>query len=190
MSHSLPSAVGAERLRHLLFAAAWLLGALPSTLFATNELPAALRDEGPALQVHGSAVMRRFGFKVYTARLWTDGQGFRDHAPYALDLEYALDIKATALVATSIAEMRKQGHRDETLLARWSRAMAAVFPDVRKGDRLIAVAHPGVEARFYSAHGYLASIPDPAFVDAFFGIWLNAATSAPTVRARLLDLRR
>ena len=133
--------------------------------------------------------IRARGFDERFMRLWTDQQGFRDHAPYALDLEYALDTKATALVATSIAEMRKQGHRDEAVLARWSQAMAVVFPDVRKGDRLIGLAHPDVAARFYSAQGYIASIRDPAFVEAFFGIWLNAATSAPTVRARLLEAR-
>ena len=189
MSLSLPSAVAAERTRQLLATALWLLSALPCHLHASSELPAALRDEHPTLQVHGSAVVRRFGFTLYTARLWTDQQGFRAHAPYALDLEYARDIKAAMLVATSIAEMRKHGHRDEAVLARWSQAMATVFPDVRTGDRLIALAQPGVEARFYSAHGYIASIRDAAFVEAFFGIWLNAATSAPSVRARLLDAR-
>lgn len=172
---------------------AWLaalLGLLLSTPLAARELPAALRAEAPALQLTGSAVMRRFGFKVYTARLWTDAQGFRTQAPYALDLEYALDISAAALVATSIAEMREQGHRDEAKLAHWSREMAAVFPDVRKGDRLIGYARPGVEVRFYSAQTYIASIRDAAFVEAFFGIWLDSRTSAPKVRARLLGAER
>ena len=151
-----------------------------------KELPAALRDEAPPLALVGSADMRHFGFKVYTARLWTTGRAFHAEKPFALDLEYALDIEASALVDTSIAEIRQQGWRDEAQLERWARDMRAVFPDVRKGDRLIGLALPGEEARFYSARGYLASIRDPAFVDAFFGIWLRPDTSAPRLRARLL----
>jgi hypothetical protein len=86
--------------------------------------------------------------------------------------------------------MREQGHHDEARLSRWSRQMSAVFPNVRKGDRLIGLARPGVEARFYSGQDYIASIRDPAFVEAFFGIWLHADTSAPQVRARLLGADR
>lgn len=177
----------AAELRHTarVFAALLLALCLCSPL-AASELPSALRDDAPQLKLHGSADMRHFGFKLYTARLWTDAQGFRAAAPFALDLEYALDVEAQDLVETSIEEIRKQGYRDEALLARWARDMAAVFPDVRKGDRLIGLALPGVEARFYSAQGFIASIRDPAFVDAFFGIWLGSETRAPRVRARLL----
>ena len=176
-----------EPRRNALVWYAWLLTLLCGLPLAASELPAAVRADAPALRIHSSAVMRRFGFKVYTARLWTDERGYQAQGSYALDLEYALDVKADTLVDTSIAAMREQGHRDEALLARWSRAMATVFPNVRKGDRLIGLARPGVEARFYSAQGYIASIRDPAFVAAFFGIWLNADTSAPKMRARLLS---
>ena len=165
---------------------ALLLALCLSTALGARELPAALRTHAPALALHGSADMRHFGFKIYTARLWTAGQGFDAGQPFALDLEYALDVDAEALVDTSISELRQQGRRDEAQLAQWARDMRAVFPDVRKGDRLIGLAVPGVEARFYSAQGYIASIRDPAFVEAFFGIWLRPDTSAPGVRARLL----
>ena len=186
MSRSSLSPMGAETLRCALVFAVMLLCAWLGAPLAASELPPAVRADAPALQLHGSAVMRRFGFKIYTARLWTTSEGYRANAPYALDLEYALDIDGAALVDTSINEMRGLGYRDEARLSRWSQAMTAVFPDIRKGDRLIGLARPGVEARFYSAQAYLASIADPAFVDAFFGIWLNPATSAPKIRAGLL----
>lgn len=179
----------AMRLERSLTRRGWLLLVLSLVLCGpalARELPAALRDEAPPLALIGSADMRHFGFKIYTARLWTTERAFHAEKPFALDLEYALDIDASALVDTSIAEIRQQGWRDEAQLARWARDMRAVFPDVRKGDRLIGLALPGEEARFYSARGYLASIRDPAFVDAFFGIWLRADTSAPRLRARLL----
>ena len=186
MSRSLFSAMRAETLRRALVFAVMLLCAWLRVPLAASELPAAVRADAPGLQLHGSAVMRRFGFKIYTARLWTSSEGYRADAPYAIDLEYALDIDSAALVDTSIKEMRGLGYQDKARLSRWSQAMTAVFPNVRKGERLIGLARPGIEARFYSAQAYLASIADPAFVDAFFGIWLNAATSAPKVRAALL----
>lgn len=167
-----------------------LMAACACLPLAAHELPSALNIEQPGLSLHSSADLRRFGFKIYTARLWTSGAGFSANAPYALDIEYALSVDAAQLVETSIAEMRGQGHRDEALLARWAQDMAAVFPDVHRGDRLIALARPGIEARFYSAQGYLASIRDATFVDAFFGIWLADNTRAPQLRAALLAPRR
>ena len=176
-----------ETLMSWLLCAAFLLCCSLGMPLAASELPAAVSADAPELQLHGSAVMRRFGFKIYTARLWTDRKGYRPDAPFVLDLEYAMAIDGADLVKTSVSEMRGLGYDDESMLMRWSQAMAAAFPDVRKGDRLIGLARPGVEARFYSTQGFLASIADPAFVDAFFGIWLNTATSAPQARAELLN---
>ncbi len=176
-----------ETLQRWLLGAALLICAGFGLAATASELPAAVRADAPELQLHGSAVMRRFGFKIYTARLWTGHDGYRADAPYALDLEYAMAIDGADLVTTSVKEMRGLGYVDESLLTRWAQAMTAAFPDVRKGDRLIGLARPGVEARFYSAQTFLASIGDPAFVDAFFGIWLNAATSAPEARTKLLN---
>ena len=176
-----------ETLRRWLLCVGWVLCCSLGGPITANELPAVVSADAPELQLHGSAVMRRFGFKIYTARLWTGREGYRPDAPYALDLEYAMAIDGADLAKTSVSEMRGLGYDDEPLLMRWAQAMAAAFPDVKKGDRLIGLARPGVEARFYSAQGFLASITDPTFVDAFFGIWLNPATSAPKARAELLN---
>jgi len=151
-----------------------------------RELPPAVLADAPGLNLHGSAELRHFGFKVYTARLWVGPTGYVPGQPFALDIEYAMALDGADLVATSVEEMRELGIRDEGVLARWARDMVAAFPDVKKGDRLVGLALPGIEARFYSGHGHLATIRDPAFVDAFFAIWLAAQTSAPEVRAGLL----
>lgn len=176
-----------EALKRWLLSAALLLGCCVGAQVAASDLPLAVSADAPGLQLHGSAIMRRFGLKIYTARLWTGREGYRTDAPYALDLEYAMALDGADLVRTSVREMRGLGYADELLLRRWAQAMTAAFPDVRKGDRLIGLARPGVEARFYSEQGFLATIADPAFVDAFFGIWLNPATSAPHARAELLN---
>ncbi len=153
---------------------------------AARELPSVVLADAPGLDLHGSAEMRRFGFKIYTARLWTGAEGYRPGRPFALDLEYAVNLKGERLTDVSIDEMRGLGLRNNALLERWRVAMAEAFPDVKKGDRLVGLALPGQEARFYSNDRHLATIKDPAFVDAFFSIWLDHGTSAPEVRAALL----
>ncbi len=134
-------------------------------------------------QLHGAAVMRFLGLKVYAIRLWHKGSGYRPDAPFALELEYARHFAGSDIVERSLAEMRDQGWRDEAQLARWRTAMRTVLPDVRAGDRLIGIAIPQVEARFYAGERYLGTVADPAFVAAFFDIWLSEKTSAPRVRA-------
>lgn len=162
----------------LLYAAAFAATA--------RDLPSVVLADAPGLDLHGSAEMRRFGFRIYTARLWTGAAGYRPGEPFALDIEYAVNLKGKDLAEVSIDEMRDLGQRDDALLERWRVAMAAAFPNVKKGDRLVGLALPGQEARFYSNERHLATIRDPAFVDAFFSIWLDRGTSAPEVRAGLL----
>jgi hypothetical protein len=86
--------------------------------------------------------------------------------------------------------MRGQGLDDEAALARWEARMREIFPDVAPGDRLIGVAEPARQARFYAGDRYLGRIAEPAFVSAFFAIWLGSRTSAPGLRARLLTVSR
>lgn len=150
---------------------------------------AALTAPQPGWQLEGTAVMRFLGLKVYEIRLWHAGSGDRAEGPFALELEYAMRFKGRDIAKRSLVEMRGQGLRDERQLARWQTAMAAVFPDVNPGDRLIGVAIPGTEARFYLADRLLGTIADPAFVTAFFNIWLSERTSEPALRARLLGKR-
>ncbi len=153
---------------------------------AARDLPSVVQADAPGLDLHGSAEMRRFGFKIYTARLWTGAEGYHPGRPFALDLEYAVNLKGDRLADVSVDQMRGLGLRNDALLERWRVAMAEAFPDVKKGDRLVGLALPGREARFYSNDRLLATIRDPAFVDAFFSIWLDRGTSAPEVRAGLL----
>ena len=104
-----------------------------------------------------------------------------------LDIRYALDVAGADLAKRSIDEMRRLGRGTPAQLVRWGAAMRGVFPDIRAGDRLVGVHMPGREARFYGAQGPIGSVRDPAFARAFFAIWLDARTSEPALRARLLQ---
>jgi hypothetical protein len=85
--------------------------------------------------------------------------------------------------------MRRLGYGDEAALARWGEAMARVFPDVRRGDRLVGVYLPGRGADFYGEDRYLGTVAEEAFADAFFAIWLDARTREPRLREALLGTR-
>ena len=82
--------------------------------------------------------------------------------------------------------MEKIGAGSEAQRAAWLEKMRSIFPDVRDGSRLGGVFLPGRGVRFYRDGKELALVDDPAFAQAFFGIWLDPATSAPKLRAALL----
>ena len=66
--------------------------------------------------------------------------------------------------------------------------MKATIPSVRKGDRLIGINLPGEGVRFLHNGEPIGSIADPAFAQAFFGIWLDPRSSEPELRSSLLGL--
>ena len=134
----------------------------------------------------GSGTLRYFGLRIYDASLWSPGGVWRASQPFALELRYARSFDGAAIARRSIEEMRAQRSVPDATLARWEQQMRAIFPDVREGDRLTGVRQPGQGAVFYQDARRLGQIDDEAFADAFFGIWLDPATRAPALRARLL----
>lgn len=134
----------------------------------------------------GSGTLRYFGVRIYDATLWSTGGVWASGQPFALELRYARSFDGAAIARRSIEEMRAQRHYSTATLARWEAQMRAIFPAVRDGDRLTGVRIPGAGAAFYRDARKLGQIEDEAFADAFFGIWLDPATSEPALRARLL----
>ena len=57
--------------------------------------------------------------------------------------------------------------------------------DVKPGDHILGVYRPD-GARFYQDDRLIGAIGVPGFAEAFFGIWLDARTSAPDLRQALL----
>ena len=154
---------------------------LAASVLHANPLP-----HLPDFEAVGSGTMRFLGLRIYDATLWSPSGVWSADQPYALQLVYARSFNGAAIARRSVEEMRGQRAYPATTLARWEQQMRALFPDVKKGDRLIGVRQPGVGAAFYSGTRKLGQIDDEAFADAFFGIWLNPSTSAPALRAQLL----
>ena len=64
--------------------------------------------------------------------------------------------------------------------------MRALFPDVKKGDRITGVHQSATGAVFWSNGRLLGEVRDPQFAKLFFGIWLSPQTSQPQLRRALL----
>ncbi len=142
----------------------------------------AATEKTPELRHWGQGEFRRFGFVIYEATLWATDDPSRP--PLILRLDYKRNIAAATLVEASINEMRRFVD-DEARLADWSRRLARIFPDVKAGDHIIG--HFREEgAIFMQSERELGRIDDPRFAQAFFGIWLNPATSVPELRTALL----
>lgn len=136
------------------------------------------------MQCWGSGDFRRYGFLIYTATLWAAGND-PTQPPLALNLTYKRTISADAIVDASVDEMRKLAAPNETQLAQWRVQMQKLFPGVRPGDRILGI-YDEQGARFFFNEQFIGSIDSAEFARAFFGIWLNAKTSAPDLRSALL----
>ena len=134
----------------------------------------------------GQGVYTWFGLTVYSAELWVGPQGYGAAAPLLLELRYARSLSGRKIAEASVDQMEKIGADSEAQRAAWLQKMKTIFPDVKEGSRLSGVFLPGQGARFYRDGVELAVVGDPAFAKAFFGIWLDPATSAPKLRAALL----
>jgi len=152
---------------------------------APQTVTAALVDK----QALASTRLRVWGFEVYDARLWAR-PGFEmtrfEAQPFALELNYLRNFKGTDIARRSVDEMRQTGALDESDAARWLAAMAALFPDVQKGDRITGVHLPGTGARFYLNDRLLGEVVEDRFSRRFFGIWLSEQTTQPRMRDDLL----
>ena len=151
-------------------------------------LPDAVRALAPVLAIQGEGELRWFGVLVYHARLWSTPGGWRPDAASALEIRYERAIRGAALAARSIDEMRHNGAGTDAQHGRWRDRMAATFPDVERGDRLVGLALPNAPTRFFLNGRPVGNIDDPAFAAAFFGIWLSPTTSRPDLRRMLLRL--
>lgn len=180
------------RLRHALsgvaFATCSVVIATTSGIVAAQSLPEAVASTYGPMRELGSGRLRYFGFHVYDARLWSQSAPFDMHAKFALGLRYARAFTGRDIAMRSAQEMRALETIGEERLAHWSRRMQSVFVDVAPGDELIGVHEPAIGARFYLNGQRLGEIAEPAFARAFFAIWLDARTSAPQLRAALLNV--
>jgi hypothetical protein len=174
--------------RRLLLAALALPAAMAGAQPAPG-LPPELAAALPGAKLQGTGRLRFMLLHIYDARLWV---GVRPLAadwgasPFALELEYARDLKGADIAERSLTEMRRQGEIAPEVAERWLGIMKQLFPDVHAGDRITGVNLPGVGARFFVNGAFRGEPREPDFARMFFGIWLSPRTSEPGLRDSLL----
>jgi len=149
-------------------------------------LPASVASLAPDLRPQGGGELRWFGLPIYKGYLWSDAPEFSPARPFALDLTYKRSLDGEKIAERSVEEIAKLGYGSAEQRARWGDEMRRIFPDVKRGDRLIGVSLPGRGAQFFHNGRPIGTIDDPAFARAFFGIWLDPKTSRPDFRRLLL----
>lgn len=151
--------------------------------------PAELTTLAPGLQLRGAFHFTFFAFEVYDISLWVAAD-FKpealDQQVFALELRYLRDFAAKDIAQRSIKEMRRSASISAAQEQQWLAEMQRVFPNIRKGDRLLGLYRPGQAAVFWHNEVPRGEVADLDFARLFFGIWLSPKTSEPTMRQRLL----
>lgn len=150
-------------------------------------LPSAVTALVPGLLPQGGGALTFFGLAVYDGWYWSPAGGWSLERPFALDLHYHRPLDGEKIAARSVDEIAQLGLGSTAQRARWGERMRAIFPDVRKGDRITGVHLPPATVRYFFNGRAIGDIVDAEFARAFFGIWLDPRSSRRDFRAKLLN---
>jgi hypothetical protein len=150
--------------------------ALVLVLWATAANADWLADVQPAKLV-GEGDFSVFGFRLYRAQMWSERLPVDYDERFALHIIYARGIRRERFVDTGMSEIRRLASAPipADTLAHW------------RADMMQALV-PGKGVRFYAGDRMTGEFDDLAFARAFFGIWLDPSTRAPTLRKQLLGV--
>ena len=154
----------------------WLMLLLPSVAFAS----------GDQWKQVGKGEMHKLFWHVYDTTLTTPNGNYDPNKPYALENHYHMDFTAEELAERSIDEMRRHAAFSENKADAWRAALSKLWPDVKDGDRIRAVATPNKKVTFYHNGTHVGEVADASFVKPFMDIWLGENSSEPELRNALL----
>lgn len=148
------------------------------------------RGDVQAAKLVGEGDFSVLGFQLYRAQMWSERVPVDYDERFALHIVYARGVTRERLADTGISEIKRLASAPipADTLERWRANMLRAFVDVGPGDQLSAVYLPEKGVRFYAGDHLSSEVDDPAFARAFFGIWLDPSTRAPTLRKHLLGM--
>ena len=174
------------RTKSLFILATLLLPLLASIGKAVaNESPDFILHHVEKSELVGEGEYRRLLWDIYIARLYANYGTYKADDSFALQLEYQRNIKANDIVNMSIELIEGQGVSDQKKFANWQEQLAAIIPDIRKGDLLTGIHQDG-KSFFYLGDEPIGEINDTELSQYFFDIWLGENTTAPELREKLI----
>ncbi|MGI5308106.1 chalcone isomerase family protein [Rheinheimera sp. WS51] len=141
------------------------------------------------LQLVGKSQLKVLFFRVYDAILHTDTGRYPDAETVALNLHYLRDIQAEELIENTAKQWQKLGYSDTALQQQWLKQLKQLWPDVKKGDCLLAFTPDGKIINFYNNTGLLGTINSAQFTKQFLAIWLSEHSSYPKNRNELIGTK-
>ena len=162
---------------------ALLASALPAEAASLNAC--ATRHISKA-ELVGEGRLRVLAWDVYDAELYAPKGKLSASGPFALRLSYLRDVESSAIVKTTMDEIRRQGFKDQKRMVRWEQKLAAIYPDVSKGSVLTGVRTAKGTTVFCAGDREIGRVDDTVFTQYFFNIWLGDKAKSPELRRQLL----
>ena len=133
----------------------------------------------------GQARLKVLFWNIYDSALYTPSGAWQGKGPYKLALHYLRDVPVHQLIEQTDKAWREQG-RNHPRQAEWLLQLKDIWPDITEGDNLVlSVAASGYSGFWFNGE-FIGAIQDEDFGPLFGGIWLDADTPEPTLRAKLI----
>ena len=143
-------------------------------------------EQSKPLTLVGSSQVRVAFFKIFNSKLFTKtGQWNDSRHTFRFELTYQRNISGSFL-AKQTAKEWDHLEFDDPRRPEWEAAVLAMWPDVKKGDKIAFDVDKKGVSRFFHNGTWVGSVEDPDFAPAFIAIWLSPKTSRPAHRNGLL----
>ena len=158
----------------------------PDDAVADLNLPEVAKQHIQKPKLVGETRMRFFFWDIYDVALYSETGKHSFEVPFLMTFNYLRDLDGEDIADRSVAEIIRLGFSNETKLKAWTLKLRDIFPNVKKGTRLIGTYTPEGDTIFYDNNGEIGRVEDNEFGRWFYGIWLAKNTSVPDVRQKLL----
>ncbi|WP_165831925.1 MULTISPECIES: chalcone isomerase family protein [Gammaproteobacteria] len=129
------------------------------------------------LQRVGETRLEVFFFDVYDAALFTDTGRYPEAQTIRLRLDYLRDFKARSLIERTEEEWLKLDIQVGENHQRWLEQLYDTWPDITKGDCLVAQWDKASGLQFYTKEGAVGELFPDEFAADFLAIWLSENAS-------------
>lgn len=130
--------------------------------------------EGKGVDLRGMALLRYWGFRVYSAALFLrTGDSPLDDVPKAFTLKYHRDFSAEDFITSGREVAQKNRDVDFKTVEAGFKQMDKLYRAVKQGDAYTLTYFPGQGTSLYLNDEYLGTVPGADFAKSYFGIWLS-----------------